>query len=250
MWTPIGRSIVNTNRSIRANVLLLLWIGIVSIGVSARWHPETNLSKNNTTFIGTSGFTQKKPRSAQYGGFIPRLQTVYPRQSVPVRLATIPVNSGGYRLPMGQKFANVAPLAQLPGFQRAYVPVISALPSMRYPVLRQGGLTGRYVVPYALKMPAQTLPTAPQVNEDLGKHFNQKYNTLPTISNMDLTQDGLNVPRKSESKNLDIGDDFDNFLASLGGFQFFLCFNFINVMFWFYTLYEMGLNKRVYLCRT
>ena len=214
MWTSIGRSIANTNRAIYVNVLVI-WIGILFIGVSARSPPKKNFSRNNTTFVGKNGFTQKKARSAQYGGFIPRLQTVYPRQTVPVRLATIPV-SGGFRLPISQKFANVAPLARLPSLQRAFVPVIRTVPSIRYPVLQQGGLTGRYVVPYALKMPAQGLSGTPQVDDELGKHYNQKYNTLPTISNMDVTQGDLTLPRKSESKKLDIGDDFDNFLASLG----------------------------------
>ncbi len=215
MWFPIGRSNTNTKRAIYANVLLS-WICIFCVEISARAYQKKEFSRNNTTFVGKSGFTQKKARSAQYGAFLPRLQTVYPRQSVPVRLTTIPVR-GAYRLPIAPKLTNVSPLARLPGLQRAYVPIISSVPSIRYPVLRQGGLTGRYVVPYALRMPAQSLPATPQLSDELGKHYNEKYNTLPTISSMDgITQGGLNLPRKVENKKLDIGDDFDNFLENLG----------------------------------
>lgn len=212
MWIPTDRSIAKSKRAIYVNVI---WICIFCVGISARTYERNDFNRNSTTFVGKDSFTQKKARSAQYGGFLPRLQAVYPRQSVPVRLTTIPVN-GGYRFPIAQRFTNVAPLAQLPGIQRAYVPIINSVPSIRYPVLRQGGLTGRYVVPYTLKMPAQGLSPMPQDSEGLGKHYNEKYNTLPTISNMDLMQDGLSLPRKTESKKIDIGDDFDNFLTSLG----------------------------------
>ncbi|XP_028405849.1 uncharacterized protein LOC114528425 isoform X2 [Dendronephthya gigantea] len=210
-WT-IGR----TRRVIYVNVLL--WICILYGVLSAKAHKRSGtLGRNDTSFVRQDGFTQKKPRSAQYGGFIPRIQTVYPRQRAPVRLATIPINAG-YRLPITQRLANVAPLTSLPGIPRTYVPVISTVPSIRYPLLRQSGLTGQYVVPYTLKMPAPNLPAAaPQVNEDLGKHYNEKYNTLPAASEIDLAQDGLNMPRKTETKKVDIGDEFDNFLESLDG---------------------------------
>lgn len=200
-----------TRRVIYVNAVL--WICIFYGVTSAKAHRRRALGKNNSSFESEDEITQKKPRSAQYGGFIPRIQTVYPRQGAPVRLATIPIN-GGYRLPITQRLTSVA---RLPGIQRTYVPVISTVPSLSYPVLRQSGLTGQYVVPYTLKMPAQNLPAAaPQVNEDLGKHYNEKYNTLPAVSNIDLAQDGLNLPRKTESKKVDIGDEFDNFLESLG----------------------------------
>lgn len=198
--------------------ILLTWICIFTVETSARAYHKRDFNRNNTTFIETNGFPQKKPRSAQYGGFLPRLQAVYPRQGVPVRLATIPA-SRGYPLRLTQRLANVAPLTRFPALQRTFVPVISSMPSIRYPLLRQGSLARQYVVPYTLKMPSQGLTATPQANEGFEKHYAEKYNTLPTAPDMGLGQDGLNMPRKAEEKKVDIGDDFDNFLASLGKFS-------------------------------
>ena len=215
MWIRTGRTPA-TRLAIYVN-LLQIWIYIFTVEISARTYEKRNFSKNNDTSVGKDGFAQKKPRSAQYAGFIPRLQAVYPRQSVPVRLTAIPVN-GGYRLPITQRLSNVAPLTR--SLPRTYVPIIGSVPSIRYPMLRQGGLSApRYVVPYQLKMPAQGLPQLPspsQISDNLGKHYNEKYNTLPTISNVGLTDDSMDFPRKTENKKLDIGDEFDNFLENLG----------------------------------
>ena len=200
--------------------ILLAWICIFTVETNARAYYMRDSNRNNTLFVENNGFPQKKPRSAQYGGFLPRLQAVYPRQGVPVRLATIPT-SRGYPLRLNQRLANVAPLARFPALQRTYVPVITSVPPIRYPLLRQGALPRQYVMPYTIKMPSQGLSATPQVSEGFEKHYAEKYNTLPTTpAGLDLAQDGLSMPRKTEVKKVDIGDDFDNFLATLGKLGF------------------------------
>lgn len=220
MWILSGNySLAYTRRAIYPKVLLI-WICIFSVGVNARTFKRKDFIKNNSTFnAGKHDFSQKKPRSAQYRGFMPRLQALYPRQSVPLRLAAIPVNAGYRSLPIATKLTKVPSLARLRSLQRTYVPIINSVQSIRYPVVtrQDAGLSNQYVMPFALKMPGtQILPATQQTNEDLRKHYNQKYNTMPSIANLDLMQDDENAPRKTENKKLDIGDDFDNFLASLG----------------------------------
>lgn len=196
--------------------LIVLYTSCAGVRSKA-YHKNDQKTHNKTTDKQEEkNFRQKKPRSAQIG-FLPRYQTVDSRQSVPVRLSSVPASS--YRLPGTgiQRLSNVGSLTRYPALQQTYVPVVASLPSVRYPTfVSQAGLGGRYVIPYGLKIPPSGLSTFGTDNEVFSKHYNEKYNTLPSISGMDLDQASPNLKRKVENKKIDLDDDFDHFLDSLG----------------------------------
>ena len=198
--------------------VLVFWT--LSLEVNCKSYHKKDVKRYNKTRSYAhkdKGFSQKKPRSAQ----IRFLPTDYSRQSIPVGLSSVPASS--YRLPGVQRLGNVGSLAQLPALQRTYIPVVaSSLPVVRYPgMLRQGNLgTSRYILPYVLKMPSSRLESERLDNQEFPKHYNEKYNTLPSISNMDQDQDTATLG-KEESKKMDLDDDFDHFLDSLGMCLFF-----------------------------
>lgn len=198
--------------------LLVLWT--LPLEVNCKSYRKKDVNTHNKTRSHASrdkGFTQKIPRSAQ----IRFLPNVYARQSVPVGFPTVPV--GSYRLPGVQRLANAGSLAQLPALQRTYIPVVApSLSAVRYPaILRQGNLrTSRYMLPYVLKMPSSRLGSERLDNQAFPKHYNEKYNTLPSVSNMDQEQDQdqdtATLGGREESKKMVLHDDYDTFLDNLG----------------------------------
>ena len=159
-------------------------------------------------------FSSKKPRWVLFGG-LPRYPSLSRGQNVTVRLASVP--AAPYRLPGVRRLNNIARLSTLPALQKTYIPVVASLPGIRYPAVLQqtGAAPARYVIPYGINMPTQRLaPTASSINDEFAKHYNEKYNTLPSVASRDEDQEGLR--RKIEDKNMDLSDDFDHFLDNLG----------------------------------
>ena len=199
-----------------AELMFILVLCTFYSEANARAYNTKEKDTNNKITDKWKSFSSKKPRSVQFG-VLPRYQSVYSRQNLPVRPASVP--AAPYRLPGVRRLNNIARLSTLPGLQKTYIPVVTSLPGIRYPAVLQqtAAAPARYVIPYGVNMPAQRLaPTASSINDDFGKHYNEKDNTLPSMASPDEDQDGTGLRRKIEDKNMDLSDDFDHFLDNLG----------------------------------